>query len=294
MDYISAKSILSKSRTNEWFGTDYTMNLYKGCHHGCVYCDSRSECYQIDHFEKVRGKKQAIEILSKELSSKKKKGIVGTGSMSDPYNFFERSQKLTLRSLELFHHFGYGVSIATKSSLVTRDHQLLERIAQHSPVNVSLSVSTMDDELAKKIERAVSLPSQRLEAVRQLATSGIYTGVILMPMLPFLTDDWSTIELVVLKAAEAGAKYVYPFFGMTLRDRQKEHYFTFLAHYFPEILMKYKENYDRNYFCGIQNQAQITSKFYTLCDKLGMDYQMEKIIHNYQAPYVSNQGTLFD
>lgn len=294
MDYISAKSILSKSRTNEWFGTDYTMNLYKGCHHGCVYCDSRSECYQIDQFDKVRAKKQAIELLSEELSGKKKKGVVGTGSMSDPYNFFERSQELTLRSLKLFHHFGYGVSIATKSSLVTRDQRILKEIAQHSPVNVSLSVSTMNDELAKKIERSVSPPSQRLEAIRQLAASGVYAGVILMPMLPFLTDDWSTIELIVLKAAEAGAKYVYPFFGMTLRDRQKEHYFRFLAHYFPEILIKYKKSYGHGYYCEIQNQAQIASKFHALCDKLGMEYQMENIIHNYQASYVSSQGTLFD
>lgn len=293
MKMITAKAILMKSRTDEWFGTDYTMNLYKGCHHGCVYCDSRSDCYQIESFDEVRGKEYGIETLSRELTQKRLKGVVGTGSMSDPYNFFERKERLTLQALELFDHFRYGVSVATKSDLVTRDSQLLARIATHSPVNVSLSMSTADDGLARKIERSVSTPSQRFEAIRQLAADGIYTGILLMPVLPYLTDDWATIETIIMMAADAGAKYIYPLWGMTLRDRQKEHYFLFLKRYFPELVSLYKQTYGHRYFCEIQNQTEIKMKFQKLCREIGIEYRMDKIIENYQMPYQAIQGTLF-
>lgn len=293
MKVITAKSILMKSRTDEWFGTDYTMNLYKGCHHGCVYCDSRSECYQIESFDEVRVKGHAIELLTQELTQKRLKGVVGTGSMSDPYNFFERRERLTLQALELFDHFGYGVSIATKSDLVTRDSQLLAKIATHSPVNVSLSISTADDSLARKIERSVSTPSQRFEAIHQLAAKGIYTGVLLMPVLPYLTDDWATIETIIVEAAASGAKYIYPLWGMTLRDRQKEHYFLFLKRHFPKLLPLYKKEYGHRYFCEIQNKVEINTKFQALCKELNLEYQMNKIIEHYQAPYQATQETLF-
>ncbi len=292
MDYIPTNSILMKTRTRDWFGTDYTMNLYKGCHHGCVYCDSRSDCYQIDEFDKVRGKGFASELLNQELQSKREKGVIGAGSMSDPYNYCEKRELLTRKSLELCHH-GFGMSLATKSELVTRDIELFQAIQAHSPVNISLSFCTVDDHLGKQLERHVSLPSNRLAALEKLAKAGIYTGVMLMPVLPFITDNWQRIKEVIVKASQSGAKYVYPMFGMTLRDRQRDHYYAFLATYYPEKLSSYQKVYGNQYYCDSPNHQELSIKLKELCHELGLSVTMSSIISGYQRQYYVEQGQLF-
>lgn len=293
MDYVSAKVILMKTKTKEWFGTDYSMNLYKGCHHGCVYCDSRSECYQIDGFDQVRGKAKSSQLLNQELQSKREKGVIGAGSMSDSYNYFERKELLTREALELFDYHGFGVSLATKSDWVTRDIELFQAIQKHSPVNLSLSFCTVDDALGKQLERNVSLPSQRLLALEKLSEAGIYAGAMLMPVLPYLTDSWPLIEAVIEQASQRGARYVYPLFGVTLRDRQRDHYFAFLDKYYPEKLALYKKNYGNRYYCPSQNQAELTSRLKELCNKHGVVVEMTGIVKDYQAPYKVEQGLLF-
>ncbi|MGO2962929.1 MAG: SPL family radical SAM protein [Carnobacterium maltaromaticum] len=293
IELIPTKSILTRSKGYGWFGTDYTMNLYKGCHHGCVYCDSRSLCYRIENFSKVRGKQDSLLILEKELRKKRIKGVIGTGSMSDPYNYFEKKYCFTKDALELINTRGFGISIATKSHLVVRDISILNKISKHSPVNVSLSVCTKNDALARKFERNVSLPSQRFDAIRTLSSNGIYSGIILMPILPYITDDWESIKQVVLSAKDSGASYVYPFWGMTLRDKQKDYYFSYLQKHAPHILAKYKNGNPDRYFQPIQNYQEIKDKFEQLCVEIGMEYSMGNIISNYRDRYKLEQLTLF-
>lgn len=170
MKYIEAKSIVSSYQgNNSWFGINYNMNIYKGCPHGCIYCDSRSECYGIEEFDAVRAKLNSTAVIRKDLKSKRKKGVVGTGSMSDPYNIFERKYEYTREALKLVDEFGFGIGIATKSALITRDIDILKRIKTHSPVIIKITITTYDDKLCSKIEPNVSLSSKRFEALKMLS-----------------------------------------------------------------------------------------------------------------------------
>ena len=185
MEYIDAKTILTKCKSTEWFGTDYNMNIYRGCCHGCIYCDSRSECYNIDNFDKVRAKKDVLPLLRDELKRKVRSGVIGTGAMSDPYNPFEKELQLTRHSLELIDAFNFGISIVTKSALITRDIDILQNIKEHSPVICKLTITAADDSLCRKIEPHVSLSSERFEAMHTLSNHGIFSGEIrILPGLP--------------------------------------------------------------------------------------------------------------
>lgn len=153
MEFVPTKSILQKaSHPQEWFGIDYNMNLYKGCSHGCIYCDSRSNCYQVDNFDKVRAKQNEIEILNKELKSKRKTGIIGIGAMSDTYNPFEKQYEITKKALELISHYNFGISIETKSNLITRDIEIFKEINSKADVILKFTITTADDKLSKIIE----------------------------------------------------------------------------------------------------------------------------------------------
>lgn len=152
MEFIEAKTIISGyTDGNAWFGNNYNMNIYKGCCHGCIYCDSRSECYHVENFDKVRAKANALALIARELKSKRKTGVIGTGSMSDPYNPFEKEYMLTRGALELIDRYGFGVSIATKSDLIMRDIDVLKKIGMHSPVLIKMTITTADDNLCKKL-----------------------------------------------------------------------------------------------------------------------------------------------
>lgn len=154
MEHIDAKTIISQYiENNQWFGINYNMNIYKGRCHGCIYCDSRNSCYGIEDFDRVRAKDNAVEIIRKELRGKRKKGVVGTGAMSDPYNPFEKRERLTRGTFKQINNFNFGVAIATKSSLITRDIDILKKIKEHSPVLVKMRITTLDDELCSKKEQ---------------------------------------------------------------------------------------------------------------------------------------------
>ena len=186
MDTIPAKTIVMTNKNKEWFGADYTMNLYHGCSHGCIYCDSRSDCYGIESFDSVRVKENALTLVRNGLSSKRATGVVAMGGMSDPYNHFEKKYEYTRKALELISAYGFGAVVATKSPLIERDIDVLQTIQVHSPVLCAMTVTTCSPSLAKKLEPNAPPPAQRLEAVRRLSQAGIFAGVLLMPVIPYV------------------------------------------------------------------------------------------------------------
>lgn len=289
MDYIDAKTIVTRTKTTSWFGTEYNMNIYKGCCHGCIYCDSRSDCYRVENFDTVRAKKNALAIIRDDLQRKIRSGVVATGSMSDPYNPFERELLLTRHALELLDAYEFGVAIATKSPLVTRDIDILKQISSHSPTLVKITVTTAVDALCRVIERNVPPSSERFAALRELSGSGIYCGVLLMPLLPFITDSKENILGVVRLAKENGARFVYPAFGVTLRGNQQAHYYEQLEAYFPALKERYISRYANRYSCGIPNAKTLFSVFANECERLGLLYKMEDIVRSYRLGYEDRQ-----
>ena len=218
MDYIAAKHILHRSKSTAWFGTDHTMNLYRGCCHGCIYCDSRSSCYQNPDFDRVKAKADALRLLRDDLARKVRPAFISMGAMSDPYNPYEKELCLTRHALELIYAYGCGVAAATKSDLIVRDTDLYRDIQGQAPVICKMTITTMDDALAARLEPHAPSPSRRLAAVERLAGAGIFTGILLMPVLPFVEDTEENVRAVVRAAAKAGARFVYPAFGLTIRQ----------------------------------------------------------------------------
>jgi|AutmiccommuBRH23_1029490.scaffolds.fasta_scaffold00388_51 DNA repair photolyase len=245
---IQAKSILSHSKAPDpWFGIQYTMNLYRGCQHQCIYCDSRSDCYQIENFNDTLVKVNALDLLKKELPSKRIKGTIGTGSMNDPYAPVEKQYQLTRGALNLFLQYGFPVHVLTKSKLVMRDVDLLSQIAQDSQALVSFTITTYDDALGKKLEPGAALVSERLAAMQFLAKRGINVGVLLMPVLPFIEDNWENIRGIVEQAHAHGAGYILAAFGMTQRKGQQEHYLRQLERLFPGVKEKHLRAFGNRY-----------------------------------------------
>lgn len=296
MEYIEAKTIVTKTKDSGWFGIDYNMNIYKGCCHGCIYCDSRSGCYRIDEFDRVRAKQDALVIIRNDLRRKVKSGVVGTGAMSDPYNPFEKELQLTRHALELVDAFGFGMAIATKSTLLLRDADILESIREHSPVLCKVTVTTTDDRLAKKIEGGVSLPSERLDMIASLSSRGIFTGILMMPVLPFLEDTEENILAIVKAAHEIGARFIYGMMGVTLRDNQREWYYDRLRQLFPGegLAEKYMKTYGNRYSCASPKARKLWELFTRECEKYGILYHMKDIICAYKRNYEITQLNMFN
>lgn len=245
---IKAKTIVSTVKQDSWFGLKYNMNLYRGCQHDCIYCDSRSSCYGIEDFEEIQYKENALALLDKELKGKRVKGTIGTGSMHDPYMPIEKDLQLTRSALEIIKKHGFPVHVLTKSTLVLRDIDLLKEISREYAA-VSITITSADDKLAKLIEPNAPKSSERFAAIKELAQNDIYTGILLMPILPFINDTEDNIKELVKKAKEADAKYILPWMGVTLRDRQKAYYFKQLDKNFPGLREVYLKQYGDAYFC---------------------------------------------
>ncbi len=286
---IQAKTLLSHvKQPDPWFGLKYNMNLYRGCQHRCIYCDSRSECYQIEDFDgEVLVKANAIELLQKELPRKRKKGTIGTGSMNDPYMPVERKLNLTGRALKVIARFGFPVHVLTKSDLVLRDVEILQDI-NRAYAAVSFTITTADDALGKKVEPGASRVSDRFAAIRTLAEHGIYTGITMMPILPYLEDNEENITAIVEKAREFGAAYIIPSFGMTLRDRQRMYYYQKLDELFPGVRRHYQARYGNQYSCVPGNVERLAEVFYGLCEKHNISTRMKPY-----APQAATQMRLF-
>ena len=295
MEYIPAKTILHRSKSTQWFGTDHTLNLYRGCCHGCIYCDSRSACYGIDDFGQVRAKRDALRILRDELRRKVKPGFAGMGAMSDPYNPFEETELLTRHALELLDAFEFGAAAATKSDLIVRDIDLYQSIQRHSPVVCKITVTTADNALAAEVEPGAPSPARRLAAVKALRDAGVFAGVLLMPVLPFLEDSWEQVSAVLEQAADAGARFVYPAFGMTMRDGQREHYLGKLEELYPGqgLPQRYLRRYGVRYECPSPRAKELWGRFRQRCGELGVLCEMRHIISAATRGYGDRQLTFF-
>lgn len=276
---IEAKTLLSTAtRPDSWFGIKYTMNLYRGCQHRCIYCDSRSLCYHIDDFDgEVLVKTNALELLHRELSRKRIKGYVGTGSMNDPYMPLERSRRLTAGALEIIAAAGFPVHVITKSDLVLRDLDVLQAIQQRTRAVVTITITTPDDALARQVEPGAPSSSARLAALERLAKAGIVAGVALMPVLPFLQDDPAALRELVDRAYGCGAAHIIPGFGITLRDRQREHYYAELDRRFPGMKAQYERAFGERYSAAALGTARLEAQFAEQIRRYGLQ--------RYVAPY---------
>ena len=292
METIPAKTIVCRTKDSGWFGADYNMNIYRGCPHGCIYCDSRSTCYQNTDFDRVKAKENALQIIRDELRRKVKTGVISTGSMSDPYNPLEEKHKLTRNALELINAYGFGVAIATKSALVCRDANILRDIQSHSPVLVKVSITTADEGLQKIIEPGASGTAERFAALKALAEKGICCGVLLMPVLPFLNDSEENVIEILERAKAAGASFVYPAFGMTLREGNREHYYQALDRHFPGLKETYIKRYGQRYSCPSPKAKKLWELFAARCEQLGILYNMKAITGRYRMGYGDGQLTL--
>ena len=290
MEYVKTRTIMTKSDQGEkWFGIDYHMNLYKGCSFGCIYCDSRSECYHINNFDIVKTKVDALEILEQELSSKGYRGVVSFGTLSDPYNKEEEKLEITRNALKLILKYGFGVSIDTKSDLILRDLDLLTEIAKKNSVIIKISVTTTDDEMAKKLEPNVPSSTRRFEVLKKLRKSDIYAGILLTPVLPFLTDTEENIRSIVLKSKDADAKFIYTKMGMNLRTNQRTYYYEKLDELYPGLSSDYEAVYGKKYFCSSLQYRHLMELFLNLCHQNGIITEMEDIIKDYKKVIPMNE-----
>lgn len=275
VNYIETKSILSRLRSKDnYFGIAYNMNLYRGCQHGCIYCDTRSSCYRIGDISRISVKKNALELLEAELTTGRGKATIGTGSMNDPYMPLEKQMNMTRGALELIDKHRFPVHIITKGTLVTRDADLLQDI-NRTYAAVSFTVTTADDDLASKLEPGAPLPSARFEAMKELAKQGIYTGVTLMPILPFINDSIEDIEEVIEKAADAGASYIIPMFGVTLRKGSRDYFYKQIENIFPKMSKRYGTYFADRYECISPNAHYLNEAFYNKIETLGIASQMK-------------------
>jgi DNA repair photolyase len=258
---ITAKTILNHvKQPDTWFGLKYNMNLYRGCQHQCIYCDSRSECYRLGDLAEIRVKINALDLLDDVLPRKRVRGTIGFGSMNDLYMPVERKYKLGRGALEIIRHHQFPVHILTKSDLVLRDREILADINKVYAA-VSFTITTADDDLASIIEPGAPRPSARYRAMRELADAGILTGVTMMPILPYLEDNPENIQRIVHLAAEAGASYIIPAFGMTLRPGSRDYYYQKLDQHFPGLKDRYIKTYGDSYQCSSPNWEQLNEVF---------------------------------
>ena len=287
---VPAKNIIFRTKSpDEWFGLDYNMNIYRGCSHGCIYCDSRSDCYRVVDFDTVKVKEDALRIIRDDLRRKVKTGVIGTGAMSDPYNPLEKDLKLTRNSLELINAYNFGVCPITKSDLITRDADILQDIKKHSPTMVIFTITTADDELCKMLEPNVSVTSNRFKVMRILSDYGIFCGTVMVPLLPFINDTEENVSSIVQMTKEAGGKFVSSYMGMTLRQGNREYYYKQLDNMFPGIKEQYIKRFGTRYSCSSPNAKMLWNVFTTQCEKLGLIYKMKSIIRQYKMGYESNQ-----
>jgi len=289
---IKARTIVTRNKSNSWFGYEYNMNIYRGCNHGCLYCDSRWDTYKVDDFDTIRAKDDTLRIIRNDLASKRLKGIICTGAMSDPYNPLEARLNLTRNSLMLISAYNFGVSVITKSTLVTRDTEILIDIAEKAPVIVKITITTSDDKLSKIIEPNAPPSSERFNALKHLTDQGIFAGVLLMPILPFITDNVENIEKLVDESAKAGAKFIFARFDVTLRGNQRDWYFNKLDKLFPGLSTKYKTLYGDTAFCSSPKAKELNSLFRQKCKQYGILYRMKDIVRESRKAYT--QPSLFD
>lgn len=288
MHFVEAKGILSSNNG---------MNIYRGCTHGCIYCDSRSKCYGFTHeFEDIEVKINAPQLLEKALKSKRKKCMIGTGAMCDPYLHIEENLKLTRKCLELIDQYEYGVAVQTKSTRVLRDMDLLKSINDKTKAVVQMTMTTYDETLCKILEPNVSTTKERFETLLQFKEAGIPTVVWLTPILPFINDTEENIRGIFEYCVEAGVKGIICFgMGVTLRDGDREYFYKALDKHFPGIKNKYIRTYGNAYDIPSPNNENLLEIFKEVCVKNGMIYQIKECFqYLHEFPQKYEQMSLLD
>ena len=270
MHFTKVKGILSPKNG---------MNLYRGCTHGCIYCDSRSTCYQMNHkFEDIEVKENAIELLEDALKRKRKKCMIGMGSMTDPYIPEELKLKHTRKALEVIRKYGFGITLITKSNRVLRDLDLLKEINQKTKCVVQMTLTTYDEELCKKIEPNVSTTKERFEALLTLRDAGIPTVVWLTPLLPYINDIEENLLGILNYCKEAKVYGIICFgIGVTLRDGNREYFYAQLDKKFPNLKEQYIKEYGNSYIINSKNNTKLMKIFYEFCEKNKIEHNPDKI-----------------
>ena len=255
------------------------MNLCRGCIHGCIYCDSRSRCYNMDHdFEDVEIKINAPELLEEKLGSKRKRCMIGTGAMSDPYIPIAESLKNTRACLEIIEKYGFGLAIQTKSNLILRDLELLKSINRKAKCVVEMTLTTFDEDLCKIVEPNVCTSLERFETLKIMRDSGIKTVVWLCPLLPFINDTAENLRGILGYCVEAGVYGILCFgMGMTLREGDREYYYKMLDRHFPGLRGKYERKYGNSYVISSDNDRELTAIFLETCRDANIVCNNDKI-----------------
>ncbi len=288
MHFVQAKSLLTK-----WNG----MNIYRGCSHGCIYCDSRSECYQMKHpFEDIEVKENAPQLLENILRSKRKKIMISTGSMSDPYQHCEEKLLLTRQCLSLIDRYEFGASVITKSDLVLRDIDLFHSINKKSKSVLQMSLTVANDKLSRIIEPNVCTTSRRYEVLKEFQKREIPTVVWLSPLLPFLTDTEENLRTILDYCIDAGVKGIVCFnIGMTLRKGEREYYYRALDRHFPGLSREYQKIYGNAYEVNSPNNDRLINIFNSTCEKYGIIHKPDECFcYIAELPEKCRQLSLFD
>ena len=287
MHEITAKTLLSAQNG---------MNLYRGCTHGCIYCDSRSTCYQMDHaFEDIAVKANAPALLEQALRSKRRRCMIGTGAMCDPYLPLERELCLTRRCLELIGRYEFGVALLTKSDLVLRDIDLLQRIHQSAKAVVQMTLTTYDEALCRIVEPHVCTTKRRYEVLCAMRDAGIPTIVWLSPLLPYLNDTLENLAGILQYCIRAKVKGILCFgMGLTLREGNREYYYAALDRHFPGLRQRYEREYGNAYELPSPRTGELMRLFHSTCERYGILHDNDEIFaYLRELPEPYEQMTLF-
>jgi len=287
---VKAKGILSAQNG---------MNIYRGCTHGCIYCDARSACYQMDHvFEDVSVKINAPELLEQALRKKRKKCMIGTGAMSDPYLHAEKELGLTRRCLELIDQYGYGLAIQTKSDMILRDLDLLTDINRKTKCVVQMTLTTYDEKLCRILEPNVCTTTRRIEVLNILREEGIPTIVWMTPILPFINDTEENITGLLHECQKAGVYGILTFgIGLTLRDGDRQYFYKKLDQNFPGMKERYIKRYKNAYELPVPDHAKLMELVRRECERSGMEWRTDRLfgyMRKFEDKQAGVQMTLFD
>ena len=290
MHYTKVKGILSQNNG---------MNLYRGCTHGCIYCDSRSNCYQMNHeFEDIEVKENAIELLENTLRRKRKRCMIGTGSMSDPYMPLEAQLEHTRKALLLIEKYGFGATLITKSDRVLRDLDILKRINQKTKAVVQMTLTTADEALCKLIEPNVSTTKQRFEALKILRDNNIPTVVWLCPVLPYINDTEDNIRRILDMCVAAKVRGIICFgMGLTLREGNREYFYRQLDKSFPGLKERYIREFGNQYVINSPKSAELMRLFHRTCEQNGIMHDNDLIfeyLSQFEEKNAPQQLSLWD
>ena len=289
MHYAEVKGILS---------SDNGMNLYRGCSHGCIYCDSRSKCYNMNHdFEDIEVKSNALELLENTLRRKRKRCMIGTGAMTDPYIPLEQRLQHTRKALLLIEKYGFGVALQTKSSRVLRDLDVLKRINEKTKAVVQITLTTADDTLCKIIEPNVSTTRERFETLKTLHDAGIPTVVWLCPILPYINDTQENIRAILDMCVEAKVRGVLCFgMGVTMREGNREYFYRQLDRHFPNIKQRYIREFGNNYVVNSPKNNELMKLYHRTCSDNGIMHSADEIfeyLHRFEEKNAPQQLSLW-